>query len=179
MSYIITYTGKRVYPLEPTADMFEIVDIAEHLSKICRYTGACRGLYSVGQHSILVAQQLPPRLQLAGLLHDATEAYMHDLPGPLKSAMPEYIAAEKAMARIIASHFGLDGLTDIDWEKVKDADHRMLATEWDQLMPAGTIPEEYDCYKRFDIHIEPWTQLKAAVMFIKMFRDLTTKAQAA
>ena len=85
--YLQTRTG-RLYWAEPERYAFTIGEIAESLSRICRF-GGHMGWESVATHSIRVARALghmPPRVQLAALLHDAHEAYIGDIPGPLLRA---------------------------------------------------------------------------------------------
>jgi 5'-deoxynucleotidase YfbR-like HD superfamily hydrolase len=66
-----------------------------------------------------------------GLLHDASEAYMVDLPTPVKRQVVGYNEAEKEVMRIIASYFNLpEQMPQI----VKMADEIMLATEARDLM---------------------------------------------
>ena len=85
--YIQTRTG-RLYWAEPERYTFTVQEIAESLSRICRFNGHL-GWESVATHSIRVARavgHMPPRVQLAALLHDAHEAYIGDIPGPLLRA---------------------------------------------------------------------------------------------
>ena len=83
-SWILTYTGRKVYPLELTPDQVCVEDIAHALSLKCRFTGHCRTFYSVADHSVRVAALLPLGKQIHGLLHDAAEAYLPDVAGPIK-----------------------------------------------------------------------------------------------
>lgn len=84
-SLIRTFTGKLVNPLAMRPDDIDILDIAHHLANECRYAGACPEHYSVAQHSVLVSHHFDsPTLKLAGLLHDAEEAYLKDIPSPVK-----------------------------------------------------------------------------------------------
>lgn len=85
--YLQTRTG-RLYWSEPERYNFTIQEIAESLSRICRFNGHM-GWESVATHSIRVARAvgiMSPRVQLAALLHDAHEAYIGDIPGPLLRA---------------------------------------------------------------------------------------------
>jgi 5'-deoxynucleotidase YfbR-like HD superfamily hydrolase len=61
---------------------------------LCRFAGQCRFFFCVAEHSIAVARLLPANLKLFGLLHDASEAYLADLPRPVKAGLPEYKAIE-------------------------------------------------------------------------------------
>ncbi|MFG0247924.1 MAG: phosphohydrolase, partial [Phycisphaeraceae bacterium JB051] len=80
MSWIQTYTGKAFYPLREDPGIIDIRDIAHALSLQCRFNGHCSDFYSVAQHSVHVSEVVPQAFALWGLLHDAAEAYMSDLP---------------------------------------------------------------------------------------------------
>lgn len=85
--YLQTRTG-RLYWAEPERYAFTIGEIAESLARICRFNGHM-GWESVATHSIRVARALAyaaPCVQLAALMHDAHEAYIGDIPGPLLRA---------------------------------------------------------------------------------------------
>jgi hypothetical protein len=83
-----TGSGKRVDFSNPTASDISVIDIAAALSKICRFGGHAREFYSVAQHAVLVRDLVTaasrPDLALAALHHDSHEAYICDLPAPLK-----------------------------------------------------------------------------------------------
>lgn len=112
-SSIKTYTG-RVDPLDATVDSINIDDIAHALARQCRYNGHCDGFLSVARHSIWVAERLKSQdhdvvMQLAGLLHDAAEAYLGDLVRPLKHTEfgAVYLEVEAALEQVIAARFSL------------------------------------------------------------------------
>lgn len=131
--WIQTFSKKKLYPLNPYPAAICIEDIAHDLAAQNRFTGHTIWPHSVGLHSIHVADQLPPHLKLAGLMHDASEAYLVDLPKPLK-VLPEfaaYRAAEARLMEVIAEKYGFQWPLD---PLVDKADYRMLATEANQLM---------------------------------------------
>jgi uncharacterized protein len=82
--WIQTYTGKQFWPLSPLPEDIVIEDIAHALSMQCRFGGHVRTFYSVAQHSVHVSLLVEPQYALWGLLHDAAEAYLVDLPRPIK-----------------------------------------------------------------------------------------------
>lgn len=125
-SWIQTFTGRKFYPLDPDPDAIDIRDIAHSLSLHCRFNGHCRTFYSVADHSVRVSRTLYAEDALWGLLHDASEAYLSDVPKPLKKDLPEYQAAEEHLMRVIAERFRLP------WpipETVHRVDRQLLMTE--------------------------------------------------
>ena len=56
--WLQTFTMRQVYPLDLRPEDVAVEDIAHALSLQCRFAGHTRGLYSVGQHSLLVADYL-------------------------------------------------------------------------------------------------------------------------
>ena len=131
---LTTYSGILVDVLNPMPSDFEIYDIAHSLSQLCRFGGHSREFYSVAQHSIRVAAELPSGLQLAGLLHDASEAYLIDVPRPVKKHLPEYCKIEEHLLDVLFKQFGIK-LDNKSAELVKTADDAVLWAEWAELMP--------------------------------------------
>lgn len=106
-NYIRTFTGRKFYPLSPRRSGVNIIDIAHHLSQQCRWAGAVKSFYSVALHSLHVSSMCRKGDALAGLLHDAAEAYLCDVPKPVKRGLPEYNLHEDRLLTVIASalHF--------------------------------------------------------------------------
>lgn len=134
-SAIQLYSGKFIELTAPEPKDIEILDIAHALSNLCRFTGHCTTFYSVAQHSTLVSHYIDPtysnpRLNLAGLLHDASEAYLGDMASPLKNLMPSYKQMEWAFQAVISQCFDVD-LVD---SQVHEADQRILGDEVANLM---------------------------------------------
>lgn len=135
--YRQTFTGKRFHFLHPTPDEVCLEDVAHHLAMTCRYGGAVKYFYSVAQHSVLVsrASGTDPRARLVGLLHDAAEAYLHDLHPALKVLVTGYGILTIKADNAIRDAFGVP----YEWvhkhgDAVKHADLRALACEASQLM---------------------------------------------
>ena len=154
-----------VDPLNPNPADIRIQDIAHALSNQCRFSGYTSRHYSVAEHSVYVAkmvsahlryktkvsQQDHNRIVRQALLHDATEAYLVDLPTPIKKHFPEFRAAEKKLWTVIAKVF------DVDEEMhplVKEADGRMCTTEKLALLSDFVSPSEWG---KFFTDFPPYT----------------------
>jgi hypothetical protein len=93
-----------------TATEFDIEAIAHALSMACRFGGQCSEFYSVAQHSIVVAKIMGDMTNcnpFEGIIHDASEAIMLDMPTPIKYMMPDYHALEKDLCARVRVSFGL------------------------------------------------------------------------
>ena len=139
MSYITTYTGKHFDPVEPDMSQVVIEDIAHALSLICRGNGHVKTFLSVGQHCIRAANEAAARgysqrVILACLLHDASEAYMSDVPRPLKPAMQEYVQIETQLLDLIYEKFLGSPLTDEESALVKEIDNDLLYYDLKELL---------------------------------------------
>jgi 5'-deoxynucleotidase YfbR-like HD superfamily hydrolase len=136
---IETRRGVPFRPLSPSARDVHIDDIAHALSNQCRFAGHTRTFYSVADHCVRVSALLEAwgedvHIQLWGLLHDASEAYLVDLPSPLKihgELGAAYRAAEERLMQTICVRFGLPR---VEPAIVRRADAVLLATEARDLM---------------------------------------------
>lgn len=85
--WILTHSGRRVSLYAPKSDDICTLDIAHHLGRIGRFTGAGDKYISVAQHCIHVSMICPPEYARWALLHDASEAYLTDVNSPLKKLL--------------------------------------------------------------------------------------------
>lgn len=110
---ILTYTGRYIDALNPDISRIHILDIAHALSNLCRFGGHCPSFYSVAEHSLLVADLMEDAgyrgdALLVGLLHDSEEAYLIDIPSPIKRQFPDYAAAGVRLRKAIFESLGID-----------------------------------------------------------------------
>lgn len=170
--FMQTYTGLHFYPLDPRPEQIALEDIARALSRINRFAGHSEWAYSVAQHSVYVSGMVPLEDALCGLMHDATEAYLVDVPRPLKNAMPQYRSIERNVWRVIAQKFGLPEEMP---ESVKYADNCVLLAEKDQIMkPSAPWPIPG---KAAPIEIERMCDDEAYWFFMERFEHLTQCAR--
>lgn len=187
--WIMTASGRRFWPLEPRVEDVCIEDIAHHLAHLCRFTGAVRTLYTVAQHSILASRCLVDAVAnqigfpaddsrilavagLYGLLHDASEAYLMDIPRPLKrsSTFAAYRAVERNVQATIYTAFGLRLYEEPSALKV--IDRRLLRTEQRDLMPPAGPGEDRHDVASYSSTIVPQQPAIAREAFLYRFHTL-------
>lgn len=167
--YIETISGQKVYMPNPDPDSIRIGDIAHALSFMARFAGHTRYFYSVAEHSINVASIVPPEHQLQALLHDATEAYLCDIPTPFKRMIPEYQALEENLWAAISEKFGVPFELS---PEVKWADRVMLMTERDALKDRYDLwSDEYEETERVPFKRRNWDFAQCAKQFKRKFYD--------
>ena len=158
---------------DPDFRSIKIEDIGYALAMLCRYTGHCSAFYSVAQHSVLVSTIVPVEHALAGLLHDAAEAYIGDVSKPLKSLLPDYKRIE---ARIEAAVFKRFGLPEVLPDAVKRADLILLRTEQRDLMDAEGEDWTYtEGVAPLLARIHPQSSKLARDSFLSRFKFLTQR----
>lgn len=157
---IRTYSGK-VFDLKiMDPDSICIHDIAHALSYTNRFGGHLERPYSVAQHCCLASEMVPEEHRLAALLHDASEAYLGDMPSPFKKLMPDFKYHEDRLMEIIAEKFGFQ------WPLhpiIKEVDKLLLDQEWDCLVMGLNKSIGY------------WSPEDAKLNFLYNFNYLTTK----
>jgi hypothetical protein len=155
---ILVNSGVLFDVFNPEPELIQIEDIGHALSHLCRYGGHTPKFYSVAQHSVYCSYH-PGTLkeQMQYLLHDASEAYMVDLPRPIKRNLPEYRKTEDNLLEVILGFFEVNfPLSD----STHDVDNLILGYEYYNLFEIKN--------KKFDY----WNPSKAKQIFVKRYYEL-------
>ena len=187
MTWIQTYTGKKVFPLSLRASDVEIEDIAHSLALTCRFNGHCEVFYSVAQHSVVASFEVEPlvpesiraTVALDVLMHDAHEAYLPDIPSPISGCFsvcrtdhPEVVTLKRMKERVQSSiAAGLE--CGMESEICKKVDRRMLATEARDVMKKSAHEWESLAHVTpFANTILPWPWEEAKQRFLERYETL-------
>lgn len=186
-----TFSGEWVDTRLPRPSTIRLEDIAHALSQVCRFGGHCAEFYSVAEHSVFVSRRLERqgygrRMQMAGLLHDAAEAYLGDVPRPLKPLLGEaYEQLSEQMDYAIGQALDIDDMLFHD-PAVKSADNWALLVEARFLLPSKGVNWAGSELDAWAIHDAPsrivvpdyWRgglpSDQAERMFIHRYKELST-----
>jgi len=179
-TWAVSGSGRTFYPDDPAPDAIDIEDIANALARQCRYAGHLRfdwpeAVYSVAQHSVLVYYAVractdSAEARRAAILHDAPEAYVHDIIGPLKPHLPDYRRLEGRWIDAVSQRFGvaLNPLPPI----VKEVDARILLDEKQHVISPRSPLWEIECIALpLCIDIAPWAFTNAREQFLSICRQ--------
>lgn len=181
-TWIQSYTGRQVTPLDLKPEQVCIEDIAHALSQKTRFTGQCSQFYSVAQHCVIGSEIISPAFALPFLLHEVSEAYLPDIAAPLKpfvyvnlgGQVTPWKELEHGHAEVVLEALGLSSLLPLlTSPQVREMDLRMLMTEARDLLGPPPAPWGIDA-KPFDtVQITPWDPSDAEDGFLSVFRRLT------
>jgi uncharacterized protein len=177
--YLQTVSGRWVNPFDPDPEQLDPGDIARALANQCRFGGHCRAFYSVAQHSVIVSELVEERGggaedAFAALMHDATEAYLGDMPHPLKHRSPlgaAFKAAEEHLERAIRDRFRIKP----DVVEIKRADRALLATERRAFSAETWHWPELEGVEPLQLELTAWPPDEAAQAFARRFADLDAR----
>ncbi|QIB70069.1 DUF429 domain-containing protein [Aminipila butyrica] len=172
---ISTITGRRFNPTAPEIRDITIEDIAHALSMICRANGHFKMFYSVAQHSINCAMEAKARglsreIQLACLLHDASEAYIGDMTRPLKRQLTAYSEYENLMQTIILRALEIPDIDKEEQKAVKEIDDSLLYHEFKLYNGEKLFEKEPEL--RITLPVEEIAHTKIKKQFLRQYTVL-------
>lgn len=155
---IRTFSGTFINVFNADSESIKIEDIAHALSRLPRFGGHLNRPYSVAQHCVLCAKMAKTKKdKKAALLHDGSEAYLLDMPTPIKVRLNEYKEYENKLMAVIFEKYGLEWPLN---NRIKKIDREMLLIEWDNLVVTDN--------KKFKV----WGRNKSKRKFLKAFYKL-------
>ncbi len=171
-SWIETYTGIKFNVFNIRIDNISIYDIAHSLSMCCRFNGHTRSFLSVAEHCVHTSTLCRPENALVGLLHDAAEAYLSDVPRPIKKWLPEIKRLDDNLTGIIFKRFGCPEQVP---EEIKLIDRRLCITEAKQSgMNIKNWRDPQIPLK--DFSIKWWYPAQAETQYLRRFFELGGKS---
>jgi hypothetical protein len=155
---IRTYSGMYVNFINPDPETFIIEDIAYALSKEQRFGNHLPVRYSVAQHCVMAAKNTKGD-KFEALMHDASEAYLRDMPSPIKALLKDYKKLEHKLNLVLSKQFNFnypfsDNLHEIDKE--------LLIFEWNHFVLGEPLPKGF----------KVWSQKRAEKEFLKMYNKV-------
>jgi 5'-deoxynucleotidase YfbR-like HD superfamily hydrolase len=170
-SILATFSGRYLSFTNPKPEDIHIEDIAHALSNTCRFGGHTSRFYSVAQHCAIASRIVPVGFGLEALLHDAAEAYLGDVPTPLKQFLPELRRIEACIMHRISEKFNIPAVTS---PEVKKIDRILLATERRDLLSEQELPWTIlEGVEPLQGVINPLSPCSAKYQFLERYKEVT------
>lgn len=166
-------------PFDPDPAQLDEADIARALGNLCRFGGHSRVFYSVAQHCVIVSRVVEERGgdvedAFAALMHDAGEAYLGDMPHPIKHRSALGAAFRDAEARLeetIRHRFRIKAPVP----EIKAVDRALLATERRVFSAEAWHWPELEDVEPLELELTPWPPDRAADEFAKRYAELEAR----
>lgn len=158
--------------IEPARSVYTVQDIARGLSHTARFSGQTDRPYYVGQHCVLVSKMVDAEHALAALIHDGCEAFMADIPSPLKKLLPDYVELEKRAEADMCKRFGVKFPFH---PSIKEADNLIFEIERRDMQPKIYVQGHHKEHKFVPgmNRIIAWDARTSYLNYLKRFEELT------
>lgn len=173
-NFVTTRDGHLFYFDQLNVESIPLHSVAHSLSQQCRFNGHIEEHYSVAEHSVHISHLVleyggSPDTALYGLLHDASEAFMGDMPRPLKKMFPAFSNLE---SRIMEKYCELYSIDDPDVKMVQWLDCNIVRDEAEKFYAE---PPEWT--KEYASVIHPdrllgWDAMAVKYIFLEQFQHL-------
>jgi len=173
--------GRLFVPLQPShpANDYDIDYMAHSQALQCRWMGGTNDLrtgdpvfYSVAQHACIVSDLTRT---FYGLMHDASESYLCDIPRPLKPFLKGYYEFEAALMQEILTRHNVPHTPEII-KRVKVIDNSMIYWERDAMIglpcePYANEKLDHPGTTIFDVvpDFEPWSPKRAKQEYLDRY----------
>ncbi len=177
--WMMTFTGKHVFPLALKPEDIDIRDIAHHTAMQVRYNGSVKTFYSVAEHMIHISDAIllsthSREVALQGLIHDGNECYTGDMIRPVKNSLKQNYGFWKQIEdRNEAAICNALGVPMPFHPMVKEYDKRIIVNEKLALFGPNK-PWDWN-YEPLDITIKSWDWQEAEYEYLLRYAQLTGK----
>jgi 5'-deoxynucleotidase YfbR-like HD superfamily hydrolase len=145
---IRTNSGVYINVFEPEADTIRIEDITHALSNMPRWGGHLPRHYTVAHHVVICSRMAyNNESKYEALHHDDSEAYLMDIPSPIKKRLNNYKKIEHYLMTHIANKFNFNWPVN---EVVHSIDRYVLEAEFDIIMLNRKHNEHQEFFKIYD-----------------------------
>jgi hypothetical protein len=170
-AWIETFSGVKINVFNPNPDHILIEDIAHALAMCTRFNGHLRYYYSVAEHCIHASLMCSEKNAMAALLHDASEAYLTDVPRPINQFLPAIKQIDDNLTTVILNKFGIYEIPD----EVKRIDRGLCLREAEYSgMDVASWGEGHEQYGQLVNCFEPnhWDHIDAKRHFMSRYESL-------
>lgn len=178
MNWIQTFSGRHFDVFSPKIEDINIFDIAHALSNSCRFGGHTSSFYSVAQHSVEAVKFARENLTQstidlkAILLHDASEAFLVDMPRPIKARFSNFCEIESFLNKLIFKAFSI---VDFNEDIVRYVDDALLVAEARRFLGVDPLVEwGYIGFPDVTLELEPLSPNEAESEFLRFWHLLFT-----
>lgn len=188
--FIMTSTKNRFYYSDFNSEDILVEDVGNSLSNQPRYCGHTNEFYSIAEHSVILSLVVPDSLKKYALMHDASEAYISDLPHPVKCKLSDYTDMEERIMDCVMEKFDLTYPDSGDYKYFKKMDRVIVVYEMRELFDLtdnelygifGGERNLYSIYERtqdtsnlekYFQDFEPSSPAKSKYLFFNRFEEL-------
>jgi len=171
-----THSGLQFDFVDTTEEMLDIDDICYALAREGRYANQSFGTITVAEHSCHVCDILSPGLRAHGLMHDASEYMLRDIPKPLKMLLLKYEEIEDRIQGLVYEKFCGGRLGQNQERDLKYADKSVMKAEATAWMHNGC--DHWGCLVDVEVakvRIEKWAPGRSEVEFMRRFMQYCCK----
>lgn len=177
---IMTYSKTRINTLDPDPDDILIEDIAHALSMMTRANGHFPQFFSVAQHSLqcareAIARHYVPRLCMACLLHDGSEAFLSDITRPVKRNMTMYLQVEEHWQNCIYEKFVGEVPEGEELVLIRNIDDACFYYEFKHFMDEEMYPVKPVMLSHLNYDFVPMAEVEEE--FLELYRELLLKME--
>ena len=187
-------SGRMVDPFALRTDDIELDDFAWGLAHTPGFKCMTTRPYYNAQHACAVAELVPSRLRLAALHHDDAEVITGDWPTPMKQRLPELMALEESIMRVVAERWKFD-YADLSDPQLKAADKFCRGVEgwflkhqpkWAaarfgaslEVLDGTARAQDYPFYNALNRGLDIWSPKKAFKEYKAAHLRYTVEAQS-